>query len=184
MKKNIVFCFFAVAILSSLFADHDIILAPSVGYTYTNAFTVKNPINPSSENIDYFKAHNGYLEFTVGVILDNGFTYIEDAGFAAGPAYVTDSQMRVPSFFFISRSLLGYTFKPTQNLYINLLTGLGLTLGYPQVLQVGMPVNIGLFCFFNKKSGLNITATDMVGIGFPSFLTNAFTVKIGPIFRL
>ena len=69
MKKNIVFCFFAVAILSSLFADHDIILAPSVGYTYTNAFTVKNPINPSSENIDYFKAHNGYLEFTVGVIL-------------------------------------------------------------------------------------------------------------------
>ena len=45
MKKNIVFCFFAVAILSSLFADQDIILAPSVGYTNNNSFKVKNPIN-------------------------------------------------------------------------------------------------------------------------------------------
>ena len=184
MKKNAVFCFFTVAILSSLFAGHDIVLAPSVGYTYTNAFTVENPIGLSSENIGYFKAHNGYLEFMVGVILDNGFTYIEDTGFAAGPTYITDKQTRVPSFFLISRSLLGYTFKPRQNLYINLLTGLGLTWGYPQVLQVGMPVNMGFFYFFNKKSGLNITATDMVGVGFPSFLTNAFTVKIGPIFKL
>ena len=120
MKKNAVFCFFTVAILSSLFADHDIILAPSVGYTYTNAFTVKNPINPSSENIDYFKAHNGYLEFTVGVILDNGFTFIEDAGFAAGPAYVTDSQMRVPSFFFIFFLVGTFIFSYLDNLLYSL----------------------------------------------------------------
>ena len=191
MKKNVAFCFFTIAILSSLFGAHDIIITPSLGYTYTNAFTVKNSIT-FLQGFDCFKAHNGYVEFAVGLVLDNGFTYIEDVGFAAGPAYIacptdikdTDKPMAYPSFFFISRSLIGYTFKPRQNLYINLLTGFGLTSGYPQVIQAGIPVNVSFFYFFTKKSGLNITAVDMLGVGFPYFLTNAFTVKISPVFRL
>ncbi len=187
MKKIISFCFCIGFAFSGLFADHDIILTPTIGYTNTTPLKY-NTLLPSQ---GYFYSHNADLEFTVGLILDNGFTYFEDVGFAIGTAYLTGLSPKknggglvIPSFFFESRSLIGYTFKTNGKLYINLLGGLGLTVGFPQLLQIGIPINIGIQYFFGKKAGLNITAVDMIGIGAPFFFTNSFSIKIGPIFRL
>ena len=187
MKRIVALGFLVGCIFSGVFAKqkHDIILAPLIGYT--NIVTLKHDREffPKTE---YFNSHNGYVEFMAGLILDNGFTYFEDTGFAVGTAYFktshTNKQISTPSMFFQSRSLIGYTFRPTKDIHINLLAGAGVIIGYPQILQLGIPVNVGFSYFFAKKVGLNITASDMVGVGFPSGLTNAFIIKIGPVFRL
>ncbi|MEL3912543.1 DUF2715 domain-containing protein [Treponema pedis] len=181
MKKIIIVLLCIMFLCPSIFAKQkdDVIISVTQGYT--NMSTILTTPLDLTVN-DKLSSHNYNLGLTAGVILDNGFTFLEHTDFAAGVSYF--NSIKSLSFLVELHSVIGYTFRPSQNAYINLLTGLGMIYGYPQIIQAGIPVQLGFQYYFTEKIGIDISAIDMIGIGFPMFLTNSFTIKTGISFRL
>lgn len=181
MKKILFIFLFTLFFCANMFAKaktgSNLIISITQGYN--NMSTILSSYTMPGYKIS---SHNGNLYFTSGLILDNGFTFLEHLGFGVGRAYLDIYSSF--SVLFESHSVIGYTFKPTPNAYINLLSGFGTMVGYPQFVQTGIPIHLGFQYYFGQKAGLNITAIEMIGLWFPVFLTNSFTIKAGVSFRL